>query len=330
MDLTTTYLGIELKHPFVAGASPLGLNLDSIKRLEDEGCAAIVLPSLFEEQITLSRDGRIRSMDPFAPEFAALLASYPAECDYALSPDQYAEHIARVKRAIGIPVIASLNGVSGESWLNFAHVIEQAGADGLELNLYEVVSDVWVSSASIEDRLVRATSELKQAVRLPIAVKLSPFFTSFAHVAARIDKAGADGLVLFNRFYQADIDTKTMTTFTQVELSGGAELLLRLRWLAILCGRVRASLAATGGVVTPNDGVKALLAGADVVQLASALLRHGPAYVSVMRAGLERWMEWHQLPTIDEVRGRVSLKPTADPASFERGNYIRTLQSWKG
>lgn len=329
MDTTTSYLGFRLPHPFVAGASPYGARLDSIKRLEDAGIAAVVLHSLFEEQITLAVDGRIHQMDPGAVEFSAELAEYPTPSEYALGPDEYAAHIHRVKRAIRVPVIASLNGTSAHSWLRFGRIIEQAGADALELNLYEVATDLDASSAAIEEQLAFVTTALKETLRIPVAVKVSPFFTAFANIAHRLDEAGADAIVLFNRFYQPDIDIKTMTAAPHLELSSSSELLLRLRWLAILHGRVRPALAVSGGIATPNDGIKALLAGADVVQLVSALLRHGPAYVSAMREGLERWMEWHKLPSLAEVRGRVSLATAASPAAFERANYIRALQSWK-
>jgi dihydroorotate dehydrogenase (fumarate) len=329
MDLTTSYLGFRLPHPFIAGASPMGTHLDSIKRLEDSGSAAVVLHSLFEEQITLAAEGRVQHMDVLASEFAHALAAYPATEDYALSPDRYAEHISRAKLAVKIPVIASLNGTSAESWLKFARIIEQAGADALELNLYEVVTDFDVPSGAVEWQVVQVTAELKRVLKIPIAVKLSPFFAGFPHLARQLDHAGADAIVLFNRFYQPDIDIKSITVAPHVELSTSAELLLRLRWLAILFGRVSPALAVTGGVATPNDGIKALLAGADAVQMVSALLRHGPGYVGVMRQGLERWMEWHKVETLADVRGRLSLKQVDKPAVFERANYIRALQSWK-
>jgi dihydroorotate dehydrogenase (fumarate) len=329
MSTATSLLGFRLSHPFVAGASPLGWSLDSVKRLEDGGCAALVLPSLFEEQITLASEGRIRHMDPLDQQWACSLKYFPSAGEYLLSPEAYAEHVSRVKRAVNIPVIGSLNGTSAESWLAFSRLIEQAGADALELNMYEVVTDLIIAGGAIEHQLVQVVSELKQYLKIPIAVKLSPFFAAFGNVAHQLDKAGADGLVLFNRFYQPDIDVTTMKPLVQVELSTSAELRLRLQWLAILHGRVRPSLVVTGGVATSDDGVKALLAGADAVQVVSAILRHGPAYFSVLRDGLERWMERHGLDRLDDVRGRASLKQTADPAAFERANYIRTLQSWK-
>jgi dihydroorotate dehydrogenase (fumarate) len=328
MTTTTSYLGLELPHPFIAGASPFGYHLDTIKRLEDAGCAAVVLHSLFEEQVTWAARGKIRHRDPLDPQFAAGLADFPQSDDYPLGPDEYADHITRAKASVKIPIIGSLNGTSNEAWLSFAKVIQQAGADALELNLYEVVTDLDMSGPAIEHQLVEVVTELKRILRIPIAVKLSPFFAAFGNVAQRLDRAGADGLVLFNRFYQPDIDIKTLKPSPHIELSTGAELLLRLRWLAILHGRVKPSLAVTGGVETPNDGIKAVLAGAHVVQMVSALLRHGPAYLVGMRSGLEQWMAWHKLSSLEEVRGRVSLKQTSDPAAFERANYIRALQSW--
>lgn len=328
MQTDTSYLGFRLPHPFIAGASPFGHHLDTVRRLEDAGCAAVVLHSLFEEQITAAYDGSIRHMDPSDRTFAEALADFPGHDDYPLSPDAYAEHLSRVKRAVKIPVIGSLNGTSPESWLKFARIIEQAGADALELNLYEVVTSLTVPAAALEAQFAGIVTELKRILRIPIAVKLSPFFTAFGNMASQFDAAGADGLVLFNRFYQPDIDIKTMQAAVHVELSASSELLLRLRWLAILYGRVRPSLAVTGGVATPDDGIKAILAGADVVQMVSALLRHGPNHVQVMRSGLERWMEGHKLDTLADARGRASLQRAADPAAFERANYIQTLQSW--
>lgn len=324
----TSYLGIRLPHPFVAGASPFGYRVDGVKRLEDAGCAAVVLHSLFEEQLTMAGEGRIHHMDPADPAFRDSLANFPAAADYALGPYEYAEHVRLLKQAVTIPVIASLNGTSPESWLTFARVIEQAGADAIELNLYEVVTALSLPAAAVEAEFLHMVRELKRVVTIPVAVKLTPFFTAFGNMAKQLDAAGADGLVLFNRFYQPDIDIATMKTEPGVQLSTSGELRLRLRWLAILYGRIKASLAVTGGVSTPEDGIKALLAGADAVQMVSALLRHGPTHVQAMRRGLERWMEWHKLERMDQVRGRLSLHDTKDPEAFERAHYIRTLQSW--
>ena len=330
MQTSTSYLGLALPHPFIAGASPFGHQLDSVKRLEDAGWAAVVLHSLFEEQVTADHDGSIRHMDPTDPLFAEELAYFPHPDDYPLGPDQYAEHINRLKGAVAIPVIGSLNGTSPESWLRFARIIQQAGADALELNLYEVVTSLATPAAMVETRLTGIVKELKRILTIPIAVKVTPFFTAFGNMARQLDAAGADGLVLFNRFYQSDIDIKTMKTVVNVALSDSSELRLRLQWLAILHGRVRPSLAVSGGVVVPDDGIKAILAGADAVQIVSALLRHGPTHLDAMRRGLERWMEWFHFERLEQARGSLSLERIADAESYERGQYIRTLQSWFG
>ena len=328
MTLATSYLGLKLAHPFVAGASPLSAALDSLKRLEDSGAAAVVLHSLFEEQITMAESGQIRHRNPFDEQFAAGLAAFPAGGDYPLSPSEYLDHLRRAKRAVAIPVIASLNGTTAEGWLRYARQIEQAGADALEVNFYDVATDLSVAGLTVENEIRSLVVELKQTLHIPIAIKLSPFFSAFGHLARHLDEAGADGLVLFNRFYQPDIDIRTISVQTNLQLSRSSELLLRLRWLAILHGRVRASLAVTGGIETPPDGIKALLAGADSVQMVSALLRHGPEFLKTMRKGLESWMEWHHLDSLDTVRGRLSLEHAADPSAFERANYIRTLHHW--
>ncbi len=328
MDTSTSYLGLKLAHPFVAGASPMGYHLDRVRRLEDAGCAAVVLHSLFEEQITQREAGHVRHMDPSEARFAEALAHFPAASDYPLAPDDYAAHVARVKAAVKIPVIASLNGSSAESWLRFAKVLEQAGADALELNLYEVVTDLATPAVAVEKQLAGIVSDVKRLVKIPVAVKLSPFFTAFGNMARQLDQAGADGLVIFNRFYQPDIDVTARMVVPRAELSRSAELPLRLRWIAILHGRVRPSLALTGGVETPTDGIKAILAGTDVVQMVSALLRHGPDYLTAMRRGLEQWLDWSGADSLGAVRGCLSLKTTGDPSAFERAHYIKALHSW--
>jgi len=327
MILDTSYLGMRLPHPFVAGASPFGYHLDTIKRLEDAGWAAVVLHSLFEEQVGMAREGRIAHMTPDDRRFAEMIGYFPASGDYRLGPDAYAEHLYRATQAVKIPVIGSLNGHTRESWLTYARLIEQAGAAALEVHWYEANTDIRAVGASVEDDLVEMVRDIKGLIRIPLAIKLSPFFTAFANVAGHIDDAGADGLVLFNRFYQPDIDIRTMTAVPRLELSTNAELPLRLRWVAILCGRVRASLAITGGVAAPHDGIKAILAGADAVQMVSALLHHGPSYVTVMQNSLEQWLEWNNMGSLAEARGRLSHRTTVNPAAYERANYIRTLQS---
>ncbi len=328
IDTSTTYLGLTLPHPFMIGASPLVDHLDTVRRLEDAGCAAIVLHSLFEEQITQRESGRIRHMDPLNEEFAPVLAYFPEPGRYPLGPDEYLEHLRRVKSAVRAPVIGSLNGTTVERWLQFARLIQDAGADALEINLYEVVTDLEEPGAAVETELRTVVDELKSLLRIPIAVKLSPFYTALGNVARDLDRAGADGLVLFNRFYQPDIDLREMAVVPRLQLSDSTELLLRLRWLAILSGRLQCSLAATGGIETPTDGIKAILAGAHAVQMVSAVLRHGPPYFTLMRDGLARWMESRQFASVSDIRGRLSLRNSPDPNAFERANYLRTLSSW--
>lgn len=328
IDLTTTYLGLRLTSPFMIGASPLADHLDAARRLEDAGCAALVLHSLFEEQITESASGRIGQLDPLDRRFSTVVSYFPEPTQYAQGPDAYLEHLRQLKQAVSIPVIGSLNGVTPESWLRFAVLIEQAGADALELNVYKVVTSPDATALNVEIGLRHMVEDVRNELKIPFAVKLSPFFTAFANVAKSLDRAGAAGLVLFNRFLQPDIDLDHMTVWPRLELSDSSELLVRLRWLSILRGQVRGSLAATGGVAAPDDGIKAILAGADAVQLVSAILRHGPSYFAVMRDGLRRWMEANDLPSIARIRGRLSLEQTEDPSAFERAQYIRTLSGW--
>jgi dihydroorotate dehydrogenase (fumarate) len=328
VDLSTVYLGIPLAGPFIAGASPLGDHMDTVRRLEDAGCAAIVLHSLFEEQITQAQSGRIRHMDPLDERFAGILSYFPEPNQYALGPDEYLEHIHRVRGAVKIPVVGSLNGSTPETWLKFATSIEQAGAHAVELNMYDVVTEPNRNASAVEHDLRQVVADLKRDLKIPVAVKLSPFFTAFANVAREFERVGADGLVLFNRFLQPDIDIRHLSTWPRLELSDSSELLLRLRWLAILRGQVHCSLAVTGGVATPADGVKAILAGADAVQMVSAILRHGPSYFTAMREELRRWMESFECTRLSEVRGRLSLAKTDAPNAFERAQYIRTLSDW--
>jgi dihydroorotate dehydrogenase (fumarate) len=328
VDLSTTYLGLHLANPFMTGASPLADHLDTVRRLEDAGCAAIVLHSLFEEQITQAETGRIHHMDPLDRQFAPVLSYFPEPDRYALGPVEYLEHLHRIKSAVTVPVIGSLNGTTAETWLKFAPLIEQAGADALELNMYEVVTDADQAAMTIENNLQRVVQDLRHALKIPIAVKLSPFFTAFGNLARQLDRARANGLVLFNRFLQPDIDIRRLAVWPRLELSDSAELLLRLRWLAILHGRVQCSLAVTGGVANPIDAIKAILAGAHAVQMVSAILRHGPSYFVLMRKELQRWMESLEFKCLDDVRGRLSLAQTSQPRAFERAHYIRTLTGW--
>jgi dihydroorotate dehydrogenase (fumarate) len=330
LDLSTSYLGFRLPHPFIVGASPLVDQLETVRQLEDAGAAAIVMHSLFEEQITAAQSGRVHHMDPFDKQFATVLSHFPDPERYALGPVEYLEQLRRIKASVRIPVVASLNGTSVETWLRFARQLQQAGADALELNIYEVVTDLNQSGAAVERDAVKAVRDLKRDLTIPVAAKLSPYFTSFGYLARELDNVSADGLILFNRFYQSDFDIDDLTVTPRLALSTSPELLLRLRWLAILYGRIHASLAVCGGIADPADGIKALLAGADALQMVSAILRHGPAYLGVMRQGLAEWMCRHGFTTLGDFRGTLSLAHTADPGAFERASYLRTLTGWRG
>jgi dihydroorotate dehydrogenase (fumarate) len=328
MDLSTTYLGFTLPHPIVPGASPLADELDGVRRLEDAGAPMIVLRSLFEEQIVLEQTAEHAYLDRHAESFAEAATYFPDPAAFALGTEEYLNHLRLVTEAVGVPVVASLNGTTPGGWLEFAGLIEEAGADAIELNVYRVATDPDMSGADIERQTIAIVREVKQAVRLPVAVKLSPFFTSIAHVARELDRAGADGLVLFNRFYQPDIDPVELSISPELHLSTSSDLLLRLHWTAILAGRVKAALAVTGGVHTSIDVVKATMAGAHVTQVVSALLRHGPDRLRAMIGGLKGWMREHEWHSLNEMRGNMSLERVPNPEAYERGNYMRMLQSW--
>jgi dihydroorotate dehydrogenase (fumarate) len=313
----------------MAGASPLASDIDGARRLEDGGASALVLHSLFEEQVTMDARGEIRHRDPHDAGFARELAPFPAADQYRLTPDEYLEHVRRLKAALRIPVMASLNGTTAESWLRIASRIEQAGADALEINIYDIVSEPWRSAMSVESDLRDLVVELKRELTIPIAMKLSPYYTAIGNLAQRLDQAGVDGLILFNRFYQPDIDLETLTIAPNLELSTSAELRIRLQWAALLRGRVKASLAVSGGVVRQDDGIKAVLAGADAVQMVSAVLTNGPGTFGQMSRALAQFMEEHGFGSVSAMKGLVSFVDSNDPAAFQRANYIRTLQSWK-
>jgi dihydroorotate dehydrogenase (fumarate) len=328
MDLSTTYMGFALPHPLVPGASPMVDNLDTVRRLEDAGAPMIVMHSLFEEQLTREQLAYSQSVEGARESYAEALSYLPEPDEFALGPDDYLEQVRRIKRAVSVPVIGSLNGTTEGGWLAYARLIEQAGADGLELNLYEVATDLEESGAEVEERALRVVRAVKGTVRIPVAVKLSPFYSSPAHFARRLDLLEVDALVLFNRFYQPDIDVEQLEVI-RVNLSSPPELLLRLRWLAILSGRVRASLAGTGGVHSAVDAVKAVMAGADAVQMVSALLARGPGYLRQVRDDLSRWLQEHEYESLAQMRGSMSLKRCDDPRAYERANYMKVLQSWQ-
>ena len=328
MDLTTTYLGLTLPHPLIPGASPLADDLDTVKRLEDAGAAAIVLRSLFEEQITREQIAEFIHQDPHGESFAEAMSYFPSPEAFVLGPDEYLGHLGRVKAAVGVPVIASLNGTTPGGWLRYARLMQEAGADALELNVYHIATDPETSGAEIERQTIEMVREVKRSLGIPLAVKLSPFFASFAHLACGLDAAGADGLVLFNRFYQPDIDVRELTVSHTLHLSDSSELRLRLRWMAILAGRLRASLAVTGGVHTAEDVVKSVMAGAHAVQMVSAILRRGPEHLRTVRSDLVAWMEENEWGSLAEMRGNMSLQRVPDPKVYERANYMLMLQGW--
>jgi dihydroorotate dehydrogenase (fumarate) len=329
MNLQTTYCGLTLPHPFMPGASPLVDDLTKVKKIEDAGAAAIVMHSLFEEQIAREDWATFKHTESHGESFAEALSYFPTPDKFALGPEEYLEHIRKVKGAVSIPVIASLNGTTLGGWLDHARLMEQAGADALELNVYSLPSELETTGQSLEDRTVEMLKAVKQAVKIPVAVKLSPFYSAMANFAHRLDEVGADGLVLFNRFYQPDIDPHELRVVRTLALSTNAELPLRLRWLAILSGRTKASLAVTGGVHSFMDAIKAIMAGAHAVQMVSALLEKGPAYLAQVKREVVEWMEELEYESIEQMRGSLGLKSAPDPAVYERANYMMILQSWR-
>jgi dihydroorotate dehydrogenase (fumarate) len=328
MDLSTTYLGLRLPHPLMPGASPLCQDLGRARALEDAGAAALVLNSLFEEQLVLEQMASLAFQDAHEDAYSEALTYFPGIEHYKLGPDEYLEHLERLKSAVAIPVIASLNGTSLGGWLNFAKLMHQAGADAIELNVYHLVTDPERSGEDIERRMVEMLRALKEQLPIPVAVKLSPFYTALAHFARQLDIAGADGLVLFNRFYQPDLDVEQLEVALRLQLSDPSELLLRLRWLAILHGRVDCSLAVTGGVHGGLDVVKSVMVGAQAVQVVSALLREGPAKLARLRQELAEWLEEHEYESLAQMQGSMSLLRCPDPQAYERANYMEILQSW--
>lgn len=328
MNLTTTYLGLTLPHPLMPGASPLAHDLDAVRRLEDAGAAAIVMHSLFEEQITRDELGMMHHMLVHDDSNAEALSYFPMTEDFPFGPDRYLEQLRAVKAAVKVPVIGSLNGTTPEGWLSYARQIQQAGADAIELNFYHVATNTRETGAEVEGRLLDLVRAVKTHITIPVAVKLSPFFSSMSHLALELEAAGADGVVMFNRFYQPDIDPEMLEAVPRLHLSTPDELLLRLRWLAILSGRTRLSLAATGGVHGGIDAVKAVMAGAHAVQMTSALLHVGPGQLSVVLRELRQWLLDHEYESLRQAQGSMSLEKCPNPEAFERGNYMRILQTW--
>lgn len=330
MKLTTRYMGLTLGCPLIASASPLNTDIGNIRRLEDAGAGAVVLPSLFEEQIEAEAERQDHLVGMGSESSPEASSYFPAAAEYRVGPDQYLDLVERASSAVAIPVIASLNGTTDEGWISYARLIEQAGAKALELNIYFIPADITTSSRDVEQRYLDILTAVREIVSIPIAVKLSPYFSSVGNMARQLETAGADGLVLFNRFYQPDLDLARLEVLTDMKLSSPDEIRLPLLWLAVLAGRVEASLAATTGVSTADEVIKYLLVGADVVMTTSSLLRSGIEHMMTLRAGLEAWLRAREFASVDDVRGLMSQRRIADPQAFERANYIRILQGYRG
>jgi len=330
VDLSTNYLGLKLKNPLVVAACPLTEKVDMLRRLEDAGASAAVLPSLFEEQIRKEEVETFKANEYTADRFAESLTYFPEQDDYRIGPDLYLDHIAAAKKAVKMPIIASLNGVSLGGWTRYAKLMQEAGADALELNVYFIAADIRMTAQDVETLYLDLVQAVKEAVSIPLAVKVGPYFSSMGHMSKRLVDAGADGLVLFNRFLQPDIDLDTLEITPRLALSTSFELLLPLRWVAILHGRVKTSLAITSGIHTPDGMAKALLAGADVGMIASALYNEGIEQVGDILKGLTTWMEEKEYTSVEQLKGSMSQENCPDPAAFERGNYMKALASFTG
>lgn len=329
MDLSTTYMGLTLKNPLVPSASPLSETLDGVRRMEDAGAAAVVMYSLFEEQIILQSYQLDHHLSYLTDSFAEALTVFPDLYNYKIGPEAYLELISRAKRAVDIPIIASLNGVSTGGWVEYARNMQEAGADALELNIYYLPTDLDTTSAEVEQMYVDVLRGVKSNVTIPVAVKVSPYFSATANMARRLVEAGADALVFFNRFYQPDLDIEALEVVPRVTLSTSYELRLPLRWVAILYGRLQTDFAITSGIHTHQDVLKALMAGANVAMMASELLRNGVGRIKEIEEDMVRWMEEHEYESVAQMRGSMSQRNVANPAVFERANYMKVLQSWR-
>jgi dihydroorotate dehydrogenase (fumarate) len=329
MDLTTHYLGLELKNPVVVGASPLGTEIDTIKALENAGAAAVVLPSLFEEEIMALARGELARESLGATGFAEAQSYLPDPEGYHIGPDQYLEHLEAAKQAVSIPIIGSLNGTSVGGWTRYAEKMESAGADALELNVYDLAFDTAETGTDLEQRAVDIVKSVADSVSIPVSVKLSPFFTSLPNLAVKLEDVGADGLVLFNRFYQPDIDIETLEVVPNLRLSTADELRLRLRWLAVLSAQTELSLAATGGAHSAVDIIKAVMCGAHSVQLVSALLIHGPEHIGRLLEAMEFWLTEHEYTSLEQMQGSMNLAKVENPRAFARANYMKMLDTWE-
>ncbi len=329
MDLTTKYLGLTLKNPIVPSASPLSNEIDNLKKMEDAGAAAVVFESLFEEQIRHESKELDHYLQFGAESFAEAITYFPQTSDYRIGPEEYLEHIQMAKEAIDIPVIASLNGVTVGGWIDYSRKMEKAGADALELNIYYIPTSSRLSGVEVENLYIDILKAVKASVKIPVAMKLSPFFSSLSHFTRRLDENGVNGLVLFNRFYQPDIDLEELEVVPNVMLSTPHAMRLPLRWIAILFGKIKADLAATSGIHTSDDVIKMLMAGANVTMMCSALLRNGIPHITAVLDGLKSWMEEHEYDSVNLMQGSMSQKNVGDPSSFERANYQKALQSYR-
>lgn len=329
MNLATRYLGFELEHPLTVGASPMVDDVDTVRRLEDAGAQMIVMHSLFEEQLASEGAAATRAVERGSDSYGEALSYLPAREDFELGPDEYLEQVRRVRMAVSVPVLGSINGTTEGGWLQYARLIEEAGAQGLELNLFRISADSSETGEDVERRQLDIVRSVRASVKIPLAVKLSPFYSSIAGFAKKLEDTGVDALVLFNRFYEPDIDVEELEVVPVNPLSNPSELLLRLRWIGILSGSFGPALAATGGVHSALDVVKALMVGADVVQMVSALLARGPKYLSVVRDDLIAWLEEHEYDSLAQLRGSMSRSRCPNPAAFERGSYIRALLTWQ-
>ncbi len=328
IDLSTTYLGLKLKNPLVASASPMCEDVGNIRRLEDSGASAVVLHSLFEEQIELESDELDRFITEGSEISAESVTHFPELTQRVMGPEAYLAHIVKCKQAVKIPVIASLNGTTKGGWLGYAKQMEQAGADALELNIYHIPVDPNMTSDLVEQQYIDLVKTVKGEVKIPVAIKLGPYFSSMANMAKRLDAAGADGMVLFNRFYQPDFDLESLEVVPNLILSNSHELLLRLHWIAVIYGSVKADLALTGGVHNATDVVKAMMAGARVAMMTSALLKRGISYLDTLATELLVWMGEHEYDSIKQMQGSMSRNAVPQPGAFERANYMKVLSSY--
>lgn len=328
MDLKTSYMGLELRNPLVPASSPLTEDLDKCKELEDAGAAAIVLPSLFQEQIMHESEELSRRMLEGTDSFPEALTYFPDFESGYMGPETYLEHIRKAKDALDIPVIASLNGITTGGWVDYSRLMQEAGADALELNVYFLPTDPTMSSSAVEELYISILAETKLAINVPIAMKLSPYFSAIANMAVKLDETGVDALVLFNRFYQPNIDLDELEVKPDLVLSTQFASRLPMRWIAILYGRIEASLAATQGIHSHEDVIRLLMAGADITQLAAVLLKNGTAYLGTILNDLQTWMEEREYDSVTQMKGSMSHRSVTDPAAFERANYMKTIHSW--